>query len=87
MTQSARRYNSPPVEFPVGTMSLTRFAWLYGVHPAVVTDQVKQGKLQAIERRAGSRIRRYFTPAQQRAALLFWDRSGMKYYKKAKVGQ
>ena len=83
MITQHRRYNTPPPELPVGTMSLTRFAWLSGIDTARLTNQVKRGLLEVTEHQVRSRVRRYFTPDQQRAAYAFWDRHGITYRKPA----
>lgn len=75
-----RRYqNTPPIELPSGSMSLTRFAWLHGLRSEVITGHVRHGLYGCTDTSIPGRPRRYFTPDQQRVAMAFWDKQGIAY--------
>ena len=84
---------SVPIDIPDGSMLFADFAAMYGVDRTTFrrhcTSGIQGDCVETIERpKPGGRkgdIERWLTPDQQRAALAFWDRHRVKYWKPSDV--
>ncbi len=77
----------PLEELPEGTISLVYFAIKHNVAKHVINSHISDGikgeRIEVTRLPAGRQMRRYLTPDQQRKAMAFWDRHGIKYRKPA----
>jgi hypothetical protein len=75
-----------PADIPAGAVQVHQFAREHGVNERTFREQITRGiggeRVDALERPKQSRPReteRWLTPAQQAAALAFWDRHHVRY--------
>jgi hypothetical protein len=73
---------APPQDIPPGSVQYWAFATAHGVHPKTFRDQLKRGAVPFIEKSKVSRPsehERWLRPADQAAAIRFWQSNGTSY--------
>lgn len=71
-----------PADIPPGSMLYSAFARQHGVAEATLRDHIKRGHVSCIERAKHNRpheSERWLTPADQHAAISFWERNSTAY--------
>ena len=75
--------------YPEGTMSAYEFATRRGVAVESLRNDILYGvdgeRIEVTEIPRMNRLMRYLTPEQQKKALEFWDRHGVKYRKRGNI--
>jgi hypothetical protein len=84
--RAAVRSESVPAEVPDGSLLFADFAEKYGVPRATFSHHIKVGikgdMVASMKRSKPNRPEHteyWLTPDQQRAALAYWERHGVKY--------